>query len=74
MTTEHRIIRRPEVSRLTGLSFSTIDRHEHAGTFPTRVRLGQCSIGWYAHEVDAWLRHRERIGGGQDKALDATAR
>lgn len=74
MATQNRILRRPEVSRLTGLSYSTIDRYEHAGSFPARVRLGQNAIGWHASEVEDWVRQRVRVGAWSGKAADASGR
>ncbi len=57
-----KIIRRPRVKELSGLSTSTIDRHEKAGHFPQRVRLGMNSIGWYEDEVLEWVASRTRGG------------
>jgi prophage regulatory protein len=59
-----RIIRKPAVRHKTGLSYSTIWRLEKAGTFPLRVQLSLNAVGWYEHEIDAWLEQRERRGGG----------
>jgi len=57
-----KIIRRPKVEELTGLSGRTIDRREAVGQFPRRVRLGANSIGWYENEVLEWVAARERGG------------
>jgi prophage regulatory protein len=55
-----RIIRKPGVRQKTGLSDSTIWRLEKAGEFPLRVQLSLNAVGWYEHEIDAWLEQRER--------------
>lgn len=58
------ILRRKQVETRTGLSRSTIYaklRHnpkrpsDYDPTFPRPVSLGAKSVGWLAHEVDAWL-------------------
>lgn len=55
------IIRRRDVERLVGLSYSSIYRRERSGTFPQRVRLGENSVGWRESEVLAWCEARERV-------------
>ncbi|MCW5716916.1 MAG: AlpA family phage regulatory protein [Bauldia sp.] len=37
-----------------------IARLEKAGQFPRRVKLGANRVGWFEHEVVAWLRDRPR--------------
>jgi prophage regulatory protein len=54
-----RIIRRPEVERMTGLSRSTIYDWMARKTFPAPVRLGKRTIGWRISDVDAWIAERE---------------
>ena len=58
---KQRIIRRPEVCRLTGLSFSTIRRLELKNQFPRRRRLGPNSIGWTLAEIETWIETREAV-------------
>lgn len=50
-----RILRLPEVLAITGLSPATIWRRERDGTFPRRVRVSPGRVGWFAHEVEAYL-------------------
>ena len=50
-----RIIRKPELMGIIGLSDVTIWRLEKAGKFPKRIRLGGNSTGWLASEVQAWI-------------------
>ena len=52
------IIRRPEVCRLTGLSYSTIYRLERLKRFPKRRRLAKNSVGWVLAEVQDWISQR----------------
>jgi predicted DNA-binding transcriptional regulator AlpA len=49
--TTRKIIRRPAVRGITGLSDSSIDRHEKAGDFPVRVHISANAVGWYEDEI-----------------------
>jgi len=44
--------------RRRGIKFSnsSLLRHEKAGTFPERIRLGDHSVAWVASEIDAHLQ------------------
>mgnify|MGYP002813704002 CR=1 FL=1 len=53
-------LRLREVCGLTGLSRTTIWRLERAGTFPSRIRLSENSVGWLAQEISNWLAARPR--------------
>ena len=54
------ILRTPDVTRLTGLSRTTLWRLERRGAFPNRVRLGANSVGWLEDEVQSWIASRPR--------------
>ena len=61
-----RIIKRPVVEAVTGLSRSSLYAKVQDGTFPAQIRLGERSVGWLEHEVQAWLKNRvsaSRQGG-----------
>ncbi len=53
-----RIIRKPELLNILGLSDPTVYRMEKAGCFPKRLRLGGNSCGWLQSEVDGWIAER----------------
>ena len=53
---EKRILRRDEVERVTGLARSTIYERMKRGQFPTAIRLGGRSVGWYQHEIQAEIQ------------------
>lgn len=57
-TAAKRIIRKPELLAMIGLSDPTIWRMEKDGKFPKRLRLGGNSCGWLESEVNAWLDAR----------------
>ena len=57
---KHRIVRRDEVSRLTGLTRARIYKKIADGSFPTPIRLGGRSVGWCLSDVVAWLQAPER--------------
>jgi len=65
---ENRILRLPEVMRLTGPSKATIHRRYRDGTFPEPVRLGPQSIGWWRAEILEWLESLQRAGAALDEA------
>ena len=52
---ESKILRLPEVCRLTGLSRSTVYVRISEGNFPTGLRLGSRARGWRAGDILAWL-------------------
>ena len=63
-----KIIKRPEVEAITGLSRSSIYAKIDDGTFPKAIKLSERSVGWLEHEVQEWLKNRisaTRQGGVQ---------
>jgi prophage regulatory protein len=50
-----RILRRPDIRQRTSYCDSKIDKLEREGKFPARIRLSERAVGWYEHEVDAYL-------------------
>jgi prophage regulatory protein len=54
------ILRTSDVTRLSGLSRTTLWRLERQGTFPRRIRLGLNSVGWREEEVQNWVETRPR--------------
>lgn len=66
MMANFRIVKRPEVENITGLSRSSIYAKMENGTFPAAIKLSERSVGWLEHEVQAWLENRiaaSREGG-----------
>jgi prophage regulatory protein len=57
-TTTSRIIRKPELLNMLGISDPTVYRWERAGKFPKRLRLGGNSCGWLEEEVNNWIEER----------------
>ena len=53
---QSRILRLPDVKKMTGLSRSSVYLHIQKGTFPKPVRLGRNSVGWVEQEVTIWIR------------------
>ena len=56
-----RIVRAKEVTKLTGLSRTTLWRMEKTGKFPNRVSLGVGSVGWRFAEVSQWISNRNDV-------------
>ena len=68
-----RILRKPELLSMLGLSDPTIWRLERAGKFPGRIRLGGSAVGWFESEVTDWLRKKAdaRAGNGKKAQSDS---
>lgn len=60
------ILRRKQLEKRIGLKRSSIydkldSKSKHYDpTFPRMVSLGARSVGWYEHEVEAWLASLQR--------------
>jgi prophage regulatory protein len=52
---QKRIIRKPELKKIIGLSDPSIYRLEKAGKFPKRLQLGGNSVGWLSDEIYNWM-------------------
>ena len=55
-----RMIKLPEVIRMTGLSRSSIYLLIKKGNFPSQVKLSTRSSGWHWREINSWLESRPR--------------
>jgi len=53
-----RIVKRPVVESITGLSRSSIYALMSNNLFPHPIKLSERSVGWLEHEVQAWLENR----------------
>ncbi len=53
-----RLITKDDVSSLTSLSNSNIDRLEKAAKFPRRLRLSSRRVAWRYDEVIEWIEQR----------------
>lgn len=61
-----RILRLPEVQKVTGLSRSSIYRQVAAEQFPAPVRLSSNSIGWRDTDIDDWISARPAAVGSSN--------
>ena len=50
-----RVVSPRAAAQRAGMSVRTIQRKCRKQEFPTPVRLSEGRIGFYAHELDAWL-------------------
>ena len=57
---ERRIVRRVEVSQLTGLARATIYQKVKERSFPAPIRLGARAVGWRLKDIYDWLEDSER--------------
>ncbi|KQB09808.1 helix-turn-helix transcriptional regulator [Vibrio metoecus] len=51
----HKIIRLPDVIKVTGLSRSTIYLRMSKGNFPQSISLGERAVGWLEADIEQWL-------------------
>ncbi|MDP5210025.1 AlpA family transcriptional regulator [Microbulbifer sp. 2205BS26-8] len=58
MKTPRRILRLPEVERLTGYKRSSIYRMAKEGQFPQQKRIGPRAVGWDSQEVETWIEDK----------------
>jgi prophage regulatory protein len=58
-----RIIRRPQVESLTGLSRSTIYRRMEEGSFPKSISIGGRLQGWTESSVQGWIEKQIKASG-----------
>lgn len=66
-----RILRRPEVQQLVGLSRSSLYDRIAAGDFPRPIKLGgphSRSVGWPESLVKGWIADRMQDAGHQHRA------
>ena len=54
----HRILRLPEVKKLTGLSRSSIYLRMTNHEFPESISLGGRAVGWLEQDVVGWIVER----------------
>ena len=55
-----RVLRRREVEEKIGHGHSWLYDKVRSGEFPDPVQIGERSVGWFEHEIDAWLASRPR--------------
>ncbi len=53
-----RILRKPEVAKLTGYSVLHLDKLCREGRFVRKVPLGQRAVGYLEEEVLGWIKDR----------------
>lgn len=58
---QRRILRLKEVTRLIGISRSSLYSMVAKGGFPAPIRIGAHSSGWRLADLDAWLAAPERL-------------
>ena len=63
-TSEDRLLRRPQVLEMIGLSKSMLYHLIELGLFPRPVRIGLRAVAWWQSEVVAWMESRERTAPG----------
>ncbi len=57
-STESRLLRRPEVQSLTGLSKSTMYQMIADGEFPKQIQIGKRSVFWVEGHITKWIEEK----------------
>lgn len=57
-STETRLLRRPEVQTLTGLSKSTMYQMIADGEFPKQIQIGKRSVFWVEGHITQWIEEK----------------
>jgi len=58
-----RLIKLPEVMRVTALSRSSIYAFIGNGDFPRPLSTGKRAVAWVASEIDEWIAERAQLRG-----------
>lgn len=58
---KERILRLPEVIKITGLKRSSIYRLIGEGRFPQSVSLGARAVGWLESEIENWILEKAEV-------------
>jgi prophage regulatory protein len=64
MRTDFKMLKRPHVESITGLSRSSIYAKMENGTFPKSINLSERSVGWLESEIQEWLNNRISVSRG----------
>lgn len=54
-----RIVRMKEITEITKLSRSTIQRKINDGSFPSGLKIGKKAVGWRQSEIEYWIDNLE---------------
>ena len=53
-----RLLRLQDVIAAIGMKRSWILQKTKEGEFPKPIKLGERAVGWYASDIDAWIKSR----------------
>ena len=56
---KERLVRKPIVLDVTGLTNSTLYYFIKEGSFPPPVKLGKRTVAWKESEINEWINSRE---------------
>lgn len=62
---QERMLREPEVLRVSNLSASAVRRAIERGEFPRPVKLGPRAKGWRASDIQRWLDGLQPVNASQ---------
>ena len=63
-----RLIKLPEVVRLTGVPESSVYWRISRGEFPRSLKIGQRAAAWNSDEIEAWIAAKVAAAGAKAAA------
>ena len=58
-----KLIRRPEVQAMTGMSRAAIYQKMATGQFPRPINIGRRAVAWPLSVIDEWIEARKAEAG-----------
>jgi len=58
-----KVIKLPELRKLTTFSTATIYRLIKQGSFPRQIKLSERSTVWSVEEIDSWFQEKKDLRG-----------
>lgn len=71
MNSVRRVLRLPEVMKITGVGRSSLYKWISEGSFPRSFLLGSRAVGWFEGDVQIWLDSRVQSRRTLDKSEGA---
>lgn len=68
-TSHDNIIRPRDLPQYLGISRTScwrLEQDPNSG-FPSKIRLAKSAVGYFRHQLEAWLESRQMVGGSHEK-------
>lgn len=61
ISSQQRIVRTAELSKILSVSKSTIWRWRQSGAFPHPISMGPKLVGWTSTVIDSWINSKKGV-------------